>query len=162
MRQHIVILLYSFSLVLLVCVLLRGDEAASSSPSAPIPLREVRERGVAGRLGPRLGTIVEVTGTVVENESNAKADVSEPFFLRIEQVNGKPLQTPQLFSSSAMQLIRNIPSLQVGDQFTCVGYERGEFRGSPDGEFEYAQPYATQGFFFWIEFVVLKADEQAP
>jgi hypothetical protein len=104
-----------------------------------------------------MGTILQVTGVVVENKSNAKADESEPFFLRVDTVDGRKLDAPQLFSPSAMQLVRDVPSLKVGDAFKCVGYERGGFRGSPDGEFKYVQPYATQGFFFHIEFVVLKA-----
>jgi hypothetical protein len=56
-----------------------------------------------------------------------------------------------------MQLIRAVPALKVGDTFKCIGYERGDFRGSPAGEFKYVEPYATQGFHFQVEFVVLKA-----
>ena len=104
-----------------------------------------------------MGTIVEVAGVVVENKSNTKADVSEPFFLCIDTVDGRPLQPRALFSSSEMQLIRHKPSLKVGDRFHCVGYERGEFRGSPPGEFDYVLPYASQGFSFHVDFTVLKA-----
>jgi hypothetical protein len=103
-----------------------------------------------------MGTIVDVAGVVVENKSNAKADLSEPFFLRIDTVDGRKLDAPQLYSSSAMQLVRDVPALKVGDSFKCVGYETGGFRGSPEGEFKYVKPYATQGFFFHVEFVVLK------
>ena len=158
MRPQIVILAGLIVFILVTCILVYGEGVPSTEPSNPIPLSELHERGVAGRLGPRMGTIVEVTGTVVENESKMKADVSEPFFLRVEEVNGQTLQTPELFSSSAMKLIRRVPSLKIGDHFKCVGYERGEFKGSPDGEFEYVLPYTTQGFFFDVDFVVLKVN----
>jgi hypothetical protein len=101
---------------------------------------------------------LEITGVVVENNSDAKADVSEPFFLRVDTVNGRELEVPQLFSSSNLQLVRKVPALKVGDRFKCAGYERGSFVGSPDGAFKYVEPYATQGFFFELEFVVLKAE----
>jgi len=155
MRPHTLIFVASSAVIAGACLLSRGDGPSASQPS-PIPLSELRERGVAGRLGLRMGTIVEVTGVVVENKSNAKADVSEPFFLRVDSVDGRKLDTPQLFSSSAMELIRRVPALKVGDSFKCIGYERGGFQGSPDGEFKYVGPYATQGFYFHVEFVVLK------
>lgn len=156
MRPHTLIFVATFAVIAGACLLSRGDGPPASQPS-PIPLSELWERGVAGRLGPRMGTIVEVTGVVVENKSNAKADVSEPFFLRVDSVEGRKLDKPQLFSSSAMQLIRGVPALKVGDSFRCIGYERGGFRGSPDGEFKHVEAHATQGFFFNVEFVVLKA-----
>ena len=157
MRLQALVLAAAIVTVTAAAVLSRDEPQRRRKPAAPIPLKELHDRGVAGRLGPKMGTIVEVTGVVVENTSKAKADTSEPFFLRIDSVDGRKLESSELFSSSAMELLREVPALKVGDRFKCVGYERGGFRGSPDGEFEYVPARATQGFFFHVEFIVLKA-----
>lgn len=58
--------------------------AAERSPHAKrgsaVTQKEIEERGVVGQLGPRLGTIVEVSGKVVPNTSRAKADVGRTVF----------------------------------------------------------------------------------
>ena len=122
----------------------------------PVTLEEVRERGLAGRLGPRLGTVLTVAGVVVENRSRAKADEGEPFFLRIDAVDGRPLATPVLYAASAMDVARDAPGLKVGDRFRCAGFETGDFRGAADGEFRYVESYADQSFHFAPRFAVLK------
>jgi hypothetical protein len=123
----------------------------------PIPLNDVHDRGIEGTLGPRLGTIVEVSGRVVKNESDAKADASEPFFLRIDAVDGKNLDRSRVFAASSMRLRDEIPDLAVGDRFRCVGYETGHYGGLVDGEGDYVPLRAdVVGFHFDVSFVVLK------
>ncbi len=134
-----------------------AEPSTSKEKKPPILLAELHERGVEGRLGVSFGTIVEVSGVVVENRSRMKADSGEPFFLRVDEVNARKLKTPQLYASTAMPLIREDPALKVGEEFHCIGYERGSFRGSPDGEFDSIESYATQGFHFAVDFVVLQA-----
>lgn len=130
---------------------------ATAPAARPISLTEVRERGIAGRLGPALGTVIKVEGAVVVDDSRAKSDEEEPFFLRVELVNGRPLETPQLYAAGAMPLARDVPGLKIGDRFRCAGYETGDFRGAADGEFDYVESYATQPFHFEPRFQVLKA-----
>lgn len=142
---------------LLASVVGIAKDPPAAQPKRPVPLKDIRERGVEGTLGPRLGTIVDVSGEVVANDSRAKADASEPFFLRIEEVDGVRLEAPRSFSSTAMPLIRNVPDLKVGDAFRCFGYETGEFRGLADGEERlFGAPRAGQAFHFAVQFEVLK------
>ena len=164
MRSQSLTIAGSFLAIAAVCVLSRGQGAPasqpgsqpSSTPASPIPLSELRDRGIAGRLGPKLGTMCQVTGVVVQNKSNAKADVSEPFFLQINTIDGKKLEIPRLFSSSTMQLKRRVAGLKVGDTFDCIGYETGSYTGAPDGLFDHVESFATQGYFFEVNFVVVK------
>jgi hypothetical protein len=127
--------------------------AAQSEPA--LPLKEVRERGIEGTLGWPLGTVVEVSGKVVANTSRAKADAGEPFFLRIDEVDGHKLATPTLFSSTDMPLIAEAPELKIGDRFRCVGYESGSLQGTPGAVFKHVEPFATERFHFAVHFVVV-------
>jgi hypothetical protein len=140
------------------CVRRAGEaprDARTGNTSGPIPLAQVRERGIMGRLGVPMGTIVEVTGEVVENRSFAKGEATEPFFLRVDTVDGTKLEHPQLYPSSAMPLARKAGLLSVGDPFRCVGYEVGYYHGSPPGEFKYIPSRADFGFGFASKFIVL-------
>lgn len=135
------------------------DPGRLAAPATrPVSLEEIRERGVAGRLGRPLGTIIRVSGGVVENASEAKADAGQPFLIRIDSVDGMLLPLPVIFPAADVLRSQEQATLKVGDRFTATGYERGGFRGSPAGEFDYVQPYATYGFHFHTEFVVLKAE----
>lgn len=143
-------------IVALATMFVLARDAPKAKREPPVPLKEIQERGVEGRLGPRLGTIVEVSGKVVPNTSRAKVDVGEPFFLRIEQVDGHTLEKPLPYAPSAMPLHREISGLKVGDSFRCVGYESGRFEGLADGESKYVEVRAGQPFHLAPQFEVLK------
>lgn len=135
---------------------LSAEPRKSASKSTPIHLAELHERGLEGRLGFPLGTIVEVSGVVVENNSKSKTHAAEPFFLQIEKVKNQTLQRPQTFSLTETPIVRKYGKMKIGDRFNCIGYESGAFVGSPDGEFDYVPAYSTQPFHFASEFIVLK------
>lgn len=130
-----------------------GDD---KQPATPIPLAEIHERGVEGRLGVRLGTIVTVSGEVVPNTSGTKVFADVPFFLSILSVDSRELKEPVLYPFEA-RLGAKVELPQIEDLFTYVAYEAGRFDGSPDGEFEYVLPYASVGFSFETKLVVLAA-----
>lgn len=123
--------IWSLFIVAIVTMFVLARDAPKAKREPPVPLKEIQERGIEGRLGPRLGTIVEVSGKIVPNASRAKADVGEPFFLRIEEVDGRGLAKPCEYSATDMPLHREISGLKVGDSFRCVGYESGRFEGWP-------------------------------
>jgi hypothetical protein len=134
-------------------------EPKSSAPdAAPISLGELDSRGVAGALGVRLGTIVEVSGVVVENRSKLKANVSEPYFVRIETVDGRRLESPIEFPARAVLSFIEADRLdrKVGDRYHCFGYETGGFEGAPDRTFDFVQAFATTDYCFTTEFVEVK------
>lgn len=154
--QRTFIRVVSLTLIVGACALSRGQLKPLTRP-APISLPELHDRGVLGRLGRPLGTVVEVSGTVVVNDARAKGHDDEPFLLQVETVDGHKLVEPQAFFSSDMPLIRERPSLKVGDAFKCAGYERGGYQGSPEGESRYVPPYAARAFSFVVDFVVVKS-----
>lgn len=95
MRKVAVALAWVLAIVLLTRVAGVAKDPPAAKPEEPVTLKDIRERGVAGKLGPRLGTIVEVSGEVVGNTSRGKADALEPFFLRIDEVDGVRLKAPR-------------------------------------------------------------------
>jgi len=124
----------------------------------PTPLAEIHERGVEGRLGARLGTIVTVAGTVVPNTSNRKEDLSAPYFLSIESVDGRELDEPVLYRFEAHRRTKVEPP-QIDDRFSYAAYETGEFAGAPEGLWNYMRGYATTGYQFETRLFVLPARE---
>lgn len=133
-----------------------GRHSSGSQTDSPITFKELDDRGIEGTLGHPLGTVMEVSGRVVANTSRAKGDVDEPFFLRIEEVDGHKLYQPRLFSCTAMPLVRSAPDLKVGDTFRCIGYESGGFQGTPGDVFKHVPVAATKGFGFAVNFAVVK------
>jgi hypothetical protein len=132
-----------------------AQRPASTLPAGPIPLDEVHARGIEGKLGLRLGTVIEVSGEVITNSSQAKMNMDQPFFLRIDRVGDKALAQPAIFRARDMDLQEARPELKIGDHFHCAGYETGSFHGSPNGEFKYVKPYATVGYGFGTQFIIL-------
>ncbi|HVX14689.1 MAG TPA: hypothetical protein VHC22_26105 [Pirellulales bacterium] len=145
-------------LLLIFAVLLGsiGGDSSAARIEPPVKFEELGERGIEGTLGRPLGTVMEVSGQVVANTSRAKGDSGEPFFLSIEEIDGRKLPAPRRFSSTAMPLNRWVPDLKVGDRFRCIGYESGGFQGTPGDVFDHVEPFATKGFGFAADFVVVK------
>jgi hypothetical protein len=142
-------------LAIALLTIVRAD--AADQPAAPIPLQEIRERGIEGRLGVRLGTIVRISGTVVANRSRNKRDMGEPYFLKIDAIDGRDLEEPVLYAYRKHGFAELEPP-KIGDKFRYVAYEDGAFRGAVDGEEKYILPYADVGFGFETEIQVLAAE----
>lgn len=133
----------------LVLVLASG---CATQPKAPITLDEVYARGIQGPLGFRLGTVLSVSGRIIANSSLAKADVSEPFFVRVESVNGKRLDSPVDYPARDFQLVDQVKPLKIGDEFSCTGFETGrynDFVDNPSGP-----AFAHPGYGFVVYFHV--------
>lgn len=126
-----------------------------SSLHKEMSLAEINNAGVTGMLGPKLGTVVIVAGTVEENTSQSKGDEGEPFFLSIDSVNGNQLKSPVKYPLRTAHEWIKIETPKIGDHFNYVGYETGGFEGSPDGEFKYAPAYSTTGYFFNTSFLII-------
>jgi len=147
------------SLLVPVCLLAAasiGGPHPTAPGEAPLTLREIQARGIEGRLGLKLGTVLQVAGEVVPNTSRKKAEAGDPFFLRITTVNGTPLKQPVEYRFLSHPLA-NVPQPKIGDTFRFAGYETGAYTGSPDHEFDYIPAYQTTGFAFNTEFLILKA-----
>lgn len=139
--------------VIFSCLALwNGSQEASQEA---VTVAQINNKGVTGTLGVKLGTIVTVEGQVVENDSKAKEDSGEPYFLEISRVNGHALKSPVRYAFRTANQWVKIKEPAVGNKFKYAGYETGGFSGSPDGEFKYVPAYATTGYYFKTEFLVL-------
>lgn len=152
---------YGAAAIVVVMTVLASVYAQSGKPDKqlpPIPLEDIHERGIEGRLKVPLGTIVDLRGQVVENRSKEKAYSADRYFFSIVEINGKRIGRTTVFPSSEMQMPKEADDFQVGDSFHCVGYETGGFQGSPESEFNYVPSYATRKFHFGTGIVVLKVE----
>lgn len=132
-----------------------SSEGQTTQPDRPMSLHEISQRGIEGLLGIRLGTIVTIEGEVVANQSRSKMDSVEPFFLRIDSIDGRPLTAPVQYRFTPSNMLRSIKRPKVGDKFRYVGYETGEFVGSPKDEAEYLGELATTDFLFRTRFEII-------
>ncbi len=154
------LLLLTCALTMVACVAPPQDTGKASDLNRhrvdePIPLAEVRERGIQGRLGVPLGTIVHLKGEAVANRSQAKVHASVPFFLKITRVDDRSLEAPILFPHYPSRMTVG-QSLTLGDHFHIVAYESGGYTGAPDGLFKYTRSFATTGYFFETHLNVVK------
>lgn len=156
--------MHKFSLVVVALVALVMLSSAIAEPgdgatrAKPIPLSELQQRGVVGRLGLPLGTICHLEAKVTANVSKAKVHSAEDYFLQFTTVDGRPLEPGVLFAQSEVTLPRDATPLKIGDTARWVAYETGGYHGSPSGEFDYVQPYATQRFRFSTTVSVVKVE----
>lgn len=134
-----------------------ADPPKEEKKEKPIPIDEVRKRGVLGELGHPLGTIVTVEGEAAdENFRKWKAD-SGHTLLRIKSVNGTELKEEVVFRFDGKK--EDAP--KVGAKFKYAGYESASYYGIVDGEFKYTDAYAFVGYWFHGNFRILK-DELKP
>ena len=106
--------------------------------------------------GPDRAGTVNASGKAPATAPLIKNDLAEALsIIQSNYIDGKKLDTPVQFQSSAMPLIDKLPNLKVGDNFHCAGYETGEFRGTVKGAFKYEPSVADLGYHFHTHFVVL-------
>lgn len=125
--------------------------SAVEEQTTPIKLSDVRERGIQGLLGKKLGTIARVDGRVVKDEYNFKA--APDAWLIIERVDGVKLDTQARFELNP-RYFNDPPAPKIGDTFSYMAYETGAYDGIVDGEFDYLESYAGTGYFFRLRLVV--------
>ena len=110
---------------LVVLAAARGTQGAGKTgvagSQAPISLQELQQWGVAGPLGRRLGTIVEISGVAVANTSRAKSEADLPFRLRVDTPDGKPLKESVFYPFVRAGRELTLPAPAVGDTFHYVG-----------------------------------------
>ena len=130
----------------------RAVMSKAEAARAPIPVAEVRARGVLGELGEPLGAIVSIVGVAVDGDSLRRKDAAGNWYLRVSRVEKRTLPAPVL-----LKLTLGRPAkLTANQNLTCIGYETGGYIGIAPRELEYVDPYAAVGWTFETRFVVLK------
>jgi len=134
-----------------------GADPPATQPEPPVPLQDMLQRGIAGRLGARLGTIIEVEGQVVANTPPSKADDGIPYLLSITSVDGHALPEAVWYAFIRDNQWVKAKDPKIGDKFHYVGYESGAFIGSPPAESAYMPLVQTMGWGFQTKFYVVAA-----
>ena len=146
------------SAVLLLAVAATFTVVAAQSPrnappADPLTIDEINQRGVMGRLGHPLGTIVRVTGRTVDGDQLRLKEFSGKTVLQIERVDGKLLSSPMLFPFQAFLDMIDDPA--AGRRFEYIGYETGAFTGRPQGTFDHVPPIPSTAWRFSTSFEIL-------
>jgi hypothetical protein len=146
---------------IVIGVMLRPNIAADppkeEKKEKPIPIDEVRKRGILGDLGHPLGTIVTVEGEAADDYYRKRKADSGHTLLRVKSVNGTELKEEVVFRFDGKK--EDAP--KVAAKFKYVGYESACYHGIVDGQFKYTGPIANVGFWFHGDFNILK-DELKP
>lgn len=154
-RIGIAVLLLAVGVV--IGVALRPNVAADppkeEKKEKPIPIDEVRKRGVLGDLGYPLGTIVTIEGEVEEFDGlkHGKALESKTL-LRVKSVNGVGLKDGVLFGLDFAEADKP----KVGAKFKYTGYEGGRFDGIVPGSSKYTGPRQGVRYGFHNYFHIYK------
>ena len=125
---------------------------SNTAPDAAVSLAELENRGVMGRFGEPLGTVVLAQGRVA-----AEAGTSGPLFLQVERINDRPLEEPILYPFD-FESSEDFPSYEVGDAFALFGYETGRYTGEPAASWDRVETFATTGYGFETSFRPLAAE----
>jgi hypothetical protein len=136
-----------------------GSSNRAPEQATSINVSDLNRLQVIGQLGQPLGKIVVVEGVVADDSyRHIKADLGETL-LRITTLNGKQLAEERVFPYRG--LTTEVEKPKVGSKFKFSGYETGGFTGVPAGTFEYTPAFATTGYYFTTNFVVIR-DEMRP
>ena len=107
--------------------------AQDESSNSPISYSDVQSRGVVGQLGLKLGTVANVSGTIISGSELRTKEADGRYFLKISHVDGKRLD-------STVVLAYRIPSWAnvkllpiAGKSVELKVFEEGEFSGLPNG-----------------------------
>jgi hypothetical protein len=131
------------------------QQAPAVAPAPPISLDDIRQRGIQGRLGHRLGTIITIQGEVVNpTDPPSKLDLGQTL-LEVRAVNGILLVKPTIIYFTPFRF-SEVQKPSVGTKFEYIGYETGGYSGIVDGEFDYIPAYASTGYSFTTSFLILR------
>jgi hypothetical protein len=105
-------------------VWLSHPSGAAPDDKAPVPLSDVRERGIAGVLGERLGKVVTIHGTIVKGDTfNTLASAGRDY-VKVDRIDHRTLKQP------ATVLLRGNRSRgSAGQEVILRGYETGGYSG---------------------------------
>lgn len=108
-----------------------------------------------GALGRSLGSLVAAEGALVDGESTRRRADMDKTFLRVDRLDGQPLDPPVLVEVQPLGFVR-VPERAAGTRVRYRGYETGAYTGIPSEAFEVVPMVAHSGFAFSTWFVVCK------
>lgn len=141
MYRHRALLPIAIVLMALHCLLycLLTPPPASAENNTGISLTDVEQQGIIGKLNYPIGTIINVSGTIIKtktlNPYYFKNIQKYQILLNIEKVDGLALETPVQyeFQLEAWTIKDDIRPPNPGATFNYWGYEWLRVVGIPDG-----------------------------
>ena len=146
---------WPFVLCFATCVAIQAaaqDPSASTknaNRAATISVKSFGPKNVIGHLGQPLGTIVRVSGVVIDGDSTRRRVNLGKTLLEVQTVDGEKLQRPMQFEYSRAR--KEIPKPLPGQRFDYYVHEYGAFDGVVDipEELEIEEvPVANDGFHY--------------
>jgi hypothetical protein len=107
--------------------------AQDETSLGPISYFEVQTRGVVGQLGLKLGTIANVSGTVIPGSELRTKAAEGRYFLKISRVDEKLLDSPVILAFYIPPWVNVNLSQSAGQAVELMVFEEGEFAGLPNG-----------------------------
>jgi hypothetical protein len=166
MPRRIVVAFVLLAVGVVIGVTLRPNIAADppkdEKKEKPIPIEEVRKRGVLGELGHPLGTIVRIEGLAEVGEPKDGKAADGKTLLRVQSVNAQKLTEKVTFFFDGVEA----DNPKGGAKFKYIGYETGEFDGQVRGNDLYTPTLlggvSSYGFVrrFWIVKDELKPEKK--
>lgn len=113
-----------------VAVVVRAQPPATANPATeakPVTVAALERQLPLGHLGVPLGTVVRVTGEVLDGRATRRKGDEGKTLLRIVTVNGKKL--PQSVDFEFGRAAATVKKPAPGDPFDYYAHEYGEFDG---------------------------------
>jgi hypothetical protein len=141
----------------------RNLPTIQTSSDTKVMVKSFRPKNVIGLLGHPLGTVVRVSGIVVDGNSPRVKALDGKTLLRIETVNGSTLGEPATFQFG--RAARDIKEPQPGERFDFFVHEHGAFDGvvDPPRELNIDHPnFAHDGFYYRPAITIHKSNREQP
>jgi hypothetical protein len=160
MRRILVTMMIALATAYVGCTHKCKEKTTTLTKTKHISWTEINNEtkvNIIGELGFELGTIVRIKGEILpEGFINLKAEQSKTF-IKVGEVNSEKLSEAVIIWIKPWYISGpKIP--KAGEIVEYIGYEHGQFRGIPDGTFEYVESVQTTGYHFGSVFVALKKE----
>jgi len=173
--------------VVIFAVFLAVALQSEQEKSPPIGLDQIHNRGVAGRLGVRLGNVIDIKATIVSGRETRRKALSSLYLLDVTEINDKQLAAPirlrfsvppiadaklastnfGLYKLKHGEPAKRLSSAQldelekdyVGSEVKLAVYETGGYSGIPNNLPADFPAWQGQEFHFSTHLIVLEQVE---
>jgi hypothetical protein len=148
----------------IVIALLAVSVLSQAAEKEKVGIEEFKDKKVlTGKLGEPFGKIVRVTcrGYLPTEDDKRSKGEGWKDLVEIFVIENQLLEVPVRIEWSTFK-IGTVAKPAAGETLEVLGYESGQFEGTPSGAFQHVPSVADKGFGFVSTFVALKKVEAAP
>lgn len=127
----------------------KTNQTTQEAKRTMIHVKTLQPGNVIGRLGAPLGKVITVAAEIVDGNTLKRKAMMGVWMLRIKRVGEQ--------TSNELMLVEGVELPKThGASIKLIGYETGQFIGTPSEAFKHIPAIATRGFSFETHFVALK------